>query len=91
MVPQPTKAVILLFPLTTRREGLRKEEDEVRGKEGQHPIDPTLIYITQTVSPIRVSAYRLIPVSVFQIRNACGAIGLLHAITNVCPAPISDY
>jgi len=64
MVPKPAKAVILLFPIQDTLEAKRKEDDETRKKDDQHPIDPTMIYIVQT------------------IRNACGAIGLLHALIN---------
>jgi ubiquitin carboxyl-terminal hydrolase L3 len=49
MVPQPVKAIVLLFPITKEYEAKRKEEDERIAKEGQHPIDPTLIWIKQTV------------------------------------------
>jgi len=64
MVPQPAKAVVLLFPIPDALGAERKEEDKRREKEGQHPTDPTIVYIVQT------------------IRNACGAIGLLHAVIN---------
>ena len=49
MVPQPVKAVVLLFPITKEYEAKRKEEDKKIAKEGQHPIDPTLVWIKQTV------------------------------------------
>ncbi|KAI0725335.1 hypothetical protein C8Q72DRAFT_888811 [Fomitopsis betulina] len=65
MVPQPTKAVILLFPITQSIENRRKEEDEKVKTQGQHPVDPTVFYIKQTIG------------------NACGTIGLLHALANV--------
>lgn len=64
MVPGPSKAIVLLFPITDAGDQKRKEEDERLAKEDQSHIDPTLIYIKQTIS------------------NACGTIGLLHAILN---------
>lgn len=54
MVPQPTKAVILLFPITQSIENRRKEEDEKVKTQGQHPVDPTVFYIKQTVRVHRV-------------------------------------
>ncbi|EKM50356.1 uncharacterized protein PHACADRAFT_263608 [Phanerochaete carnosa HHB-10118-sp] len=64
MVPQPVKAVVLLFPISKEYEEKRKAEDEKIAKEGQHPIDPTIVWIKQT------------------IQNACGTMGLLHALLN---------
>lgn len=48
MVPQPVKAVILLFPITESIETRRKDEDDKVKTQGQHPIDPTVFYIKQT-------------------------------------------
>ncbi|KAH9924713.1 uncharacterized protein B0H18DRAFT_1095030 [Fomitopsis serialis] len=56
MVPQPVKAVILLFPITGG-------DDRIK-THGQRSIDPTVFYIKQTIG------------------NACGTIGLLHALAN---------
>jgi len=64
LVPVPSKAILLVFPITEATEKKRREDDERLAKEGQPDIDPTLIYIKQTIS------------------NACGTIGLLHAIAN---------
>ncbi|KAG8690666.1 ubiquitinyl hydrolase 1, partial [Ceratobasidium sp. 423] len=64
LVPGPSKAIVLLFPITDLLKQKRGEADEKLAKEGQPDIDPTLIYIKQTIS------------------NACGTIGLLHAILN---------
>ncbi|KIP09982.1 hypothetical protein PHLGIDRAFT_28678 [Phlebiopsis gigantea 11061_1 CR5-6] len=64
MVPQPVKAVVLLFPISKPYEEKRKAEDERIAKEGQHPIDNTILWIRQT------------------IQNACGTMGLLHALAN---------
>jgi len=64
MVPQPVKAVVLLFPIETEGEAKRKEEDERIAKEGQPKIDPTIFWVKQTIS------------------NACGTIGLIHALAN---------
>ena len=59
MVPQPVKAVILLFPITEAIEARRKQEDEKVKTQGQHPIDPTVFYIKQTVSTVPPGARRL--------------------------------
>ncbi|KAI5115332.1 hypothetical protein M0805_001869 [Coniferiporia weirii] len=64
IVPQPVKAVVLLFPLTEKSEAERKEEDR-KTEEGSLPtIDSDVIWIKQTIN------------------NACGTIGLLHALMN---------
>ncbi|CAE7227458.1 unnamed protein product [Rhizoctonia solani] len=64
MVPAPSKAIVLLFPITDAIDQKAKDDDERLAKEEHPHIDPTLIYIRQTIS------------------NACGTIGLLHAILN---------
>ncbi|GJE91079.1 ubiquitin carboxyl-terminal hydrolase [Phanerochaete sordida] len=64
MVPQPVKAVVLLFPISKEYEARRTAEDESIARAGQHPVDPTVIWIKQT------------------IQNACGTMGLLHALLN---------
>ena len=51
MVPQPVKAVILLFPLSD--EFKKKREDRCAQKlekVGKGHVDPTIIWIKQTVS-----------------------------------------
>ncbi|KLO11532.1 peptidase C12 ubiquitin carboxyl-terminal hydrolase 1 [Schizopora paradoxa] len=63
-VPQPVKAVIVLFPITPKFEEIRKEEDESIKNKKLPAVDPTVIWIKQTIS------------------NACGTIGLLHALMN---------
>ncbi|KAJ7449549.1 hypothetical protein FB451DRAFT_1287264 [Mycena latifolia] len=64
MVPQPVKAVVLLFPISPESEARRKEEDEEILSKGQPRLDPTIFWIKQTIS------------------NACGTMGLIHAIAN---------
>ena len=49
MVPQPVKAVILLFPIDEEGEARRKEEDARIAREGQPKIDNTIFFIKQTV------------------------------------------
>ena len=49
MVSQPVKAVILVFPITESYEQKRREEDRRIATEGQHPIDPTIFWMKQTV------------------------------------------
>ncbi|KAJ7115800.1 peptidase C12, ubiquitin carboxyl-terminal hydrolase [Mycena epipterygia] len=64
MVAQPVKAVVLLFPISPESEARRKQEDEDIQSKGQPAVDPTIIWIKQTIS------------------NACGTMGLIHAIAN---------
>jgi len=64
MVPQPVKAVVLLFPITEKNEAKKKDEDEAILAGRVTPVDPTVIWIKQTIS------------------NACGTMGLLHALMN---------
>ena len=49
MVPHPVKAVVLLFPISKEYEEKRKEEDAKIAKDGQPAIDPTILWIKQTV------------------------------------------
>ena len=49
MVPQPVKAIVLLFPISKQYEARRRAEDEYIAKHGQHPIDSTILWIRQTV------------------------------------------
>ena len=51
MVPHPVKAVVLLFPISKEYEEKRKEEDAKIAKDGQPAIDPTILWIKQTVRP----------------------------------------
>jgi len=65
LVPQPSKAVLLVFPLTDKVDKARREEDEkLKNKGPEDQIDPTIFFIKQTIP------------------NACGTIGLLHALAN---------
>ena len=51
MVPQPVKAVVLLFPITSASEKKKVEEDEKTQAGTAVPVDPTVIWIKQTVCP----------------------------------------
>ncbi|KAH7925754.1 cysteine proteinase [Leucogyrophana mollusca] len=64
LVLRPVKAVVLLFPVVGAIAAKRKEEDAEIAAKGQHPVDPTVMWIKQTIS------------------NACGTMGLLHALCN---------
>lgn len=86
MVSQPVKAVLLIFPITPQTEQTRKKEDEEIKKAGPSTnIDPTVIFIEQKVSPLSLFALPRIYLLCEQISNACGTIGLLHALLNVRP------
>ena len=49
IIPQPTKAVILLFPLNFSIKENQTEFDKELTEEGQHSVDPTLVYVKQYV------------------------------------------
>lgn len=49
MVPQPVKAIVVLFPITDLSESKRKDEDARLTKEGQPTVDSTVLWIKQTV------------------------------------------
>jgi ubiquitin carboxyl-terminal hydrolase L3 len=69
MVPQPIKALILVFPYTeiTKSAARKAEEERIKKEkeEGTSEVDPTVIFIKQTIG------------------NACGTMALLHALMNV--------
>lgn len=50
LVPQPAKALIMCFPITPELDKAEKEVDDRISKDGQHPLDPSLVFIKQTVS-----------------------------------------
>lgn len=50
LVPQPVKAFIMCFPITPDLEKAQKADNERITKDGQHPLDPSLVFIKQTVS-----------------------------------------
>lgn len=49
MVSTPVKAAILLFPISGRLETIRKEEDVKANQAETTKIDPTIMWIKQTV------------------------------------------
>jgi Ubiquitin carboxyl-terminal hydrolase, family 1 len=49
MIPKPVKAVVFLFPLSGSTETMRHAEDAVIESEGQPEVDPSVLYIKQTV------------------------------------------
>jgi ubiquitin carboxyl-terminal hydrolase L3 len=49
MVPQPVKAVLMLFPITEATEAA-KESEETRLKDGGQHISPNLWFTKQTIS-----------------------------------------
>jgi ubiquitin carboxyl-terminal hydrolase L3 len=51
MVSRPVKAVILLFPLSDTLKAKRSEEEAKIVTEGQQDIDPSILWIKQTVRP----------------------------------------
>ena len=64
MVPQPVKAVLMLFPIKDASEAHRRAEAERIATSGQAPVPPSLWFTEQ------------------KIANACGTIGIIHAIAN---------
>ena len=63
MVPQPVKAVMLLFPISEASERRKQEQDALVAAQGQE-VSPRVYFMTQTVG------------------NACGTVGILHALCN---------
>jgi len=49
MVPQPVFAVVLLFPVRESIKSWREQEDSNFEKEGLPIVDPTIMWIKQTV------------------------------------------
>lgn len=82
LVPRPVNAVLLLFPIEETGEAFRKREDERIAKEGQPKVDDTIFWVKQKVCEVCFDLNRF---QIFQISNACGTIGLIHAIANVLP------
>ncbi|KAI0065636.1 peptidase C12 ubiquitin carboxyl-terminal hydrolase 1 [Artomyces pyxidatus] len=64
LVPQPVKAVILLFPIRGAIGDMRRLEDEQIAANGLPAVDSTIFWMKQTIS------------------NACGTMGLIHALAN---------
>lgn len=93
MVPQPVKALLLIYPITPDLEKRRKEDDEKLKQEGVSPsTDTSVLWIKQKVRRWTCikswgHVYRRFEL---QISNACGTIGLLHALLNVRPATITQ-
>jgi len=85
MVPQPVFAVVLLFPIRESIKAWKEQEDSNFEKEGLPAVDPTIMWIKQTVSFfLKIHCYNLRIMShSIQISNACGTMGLLHALANV--------
>lgn len=54
LVPQPVKAFILCFPITDELKAAQKEQDDKIAKDGQHALDPRLVFMKQTVSTPRL-------------------------------------
>lgn len=49
MVPQPVKAVVFLFPISASSETARDQEDALIESDGQPNVDPSVLFIKQTV------------------------------------------
>jgi len=49
LVPPTVKAIVLLFPLTGELKTKREEENAKIKAEGQIPVDPTVLWIKQTI------------------------------------------
>ena|SRR6266702_3791281 len=82
LVPQPVKAVILLFPIRDKLEELRQAEETQIKEKGQVPIDPTVFWIKQTVRPIR-----LLLVKPYVFERVCEGRSETRAARLVCCTP----
>jgi len=49
-VPQPVKAVLLVFPLSDEMSAAKKKTDEKIQQDGQPALDPTVFFVKQTIS-----------------------------------------
>ena len=49
LVPEPVKAVVLLFPARGKLEELTNREEEEMKEKGATPVDPTVFWSKQTV------------------------------------------
>ncbi|KAJ8523143.1 hypothetical protein ONZ45_g376 [Pleurotus djamor] len=49
LIPQPVKALVLIFPDIGEVKARHNTEDELTRKEGTLPIDPTVVYVKQTI------------------------------------------
>ena len=49
LVPEPVKAIILLFPMRGKLDELRKREEAEIKEKGAVPVDPIVFWIKQTV------------------------------------------
>ncbi|KAJ7918971.1 hypothetical protein B0H13DRAFT_2231061 [Mycena leptocephala] len=80
MVSQPVKAIVLLFPISPESEARRKQEDEEILSKGS----PSLIQPSSGSSRRSVKLPTSAPTEILcmQISNACGTMGLIHAIAN---------
>ena len=63
MVPQPVRAVMLLFPISEASERRKQEQEAHVATHGQ-VVSQRVFFMTQTVG------------------NACGTVGILHALCN---------
>jgi hypothetical protein len=59
MVPEPVLAVVLLFPITEQTEQVRREDEAMKDPK---PVDPTVLWIKQTVSDLSCSPHLLVKV-----------------------------
>lgn len=49
MVPKPVKAVVFLFPISWASEAMRHQEDANIESGGQPDVNPSVLFIKQTV------------------------------------------
>ncbi|KAF8314684.1 peptidase C12, ubiquitin carboxyl-terminal hydrolase 1 [Clavulina sp. PMI_390] len=49
LVPQPSKALIMCFPITEKLQKAEDEADQAIAEKGQSALDPGLLYIKQTI------------------------------------------
>lgn len=77
MIPPGTVAVVFLYPITTVQEEFRnKEQDELSSSSSSPPETTNTNDATSAVWHIKQ-----------RIGNACGTIGILHALANI-PEPL---
>lgn len=66
-VPQPVKAVLLVFPLSDEMAASKKKTDEKIEQEGQPSLDPTLFFVKQTVCNLQNGGAASRPLAILSI------------------------
>ncbi|PNX73143.1 ubiquitin carboxyl-terminal hydrolase isozyme L3-like protein [Trifolium pratense] len=75
MVPKPVLAVLFLYPLTTKSEEERLRQNNEKRGAGVQTLDTPLSHLKEYNNKVYFMKQT--------VGNACGTIGLLHALGNI--------